>query len=74
MAVYNRPFSLGGHVKSHENKKLCFCTASLALNSRVGEANRAEKCKAFYSHETQHGRRVRKTTGKKWVQCTFIFF
>ena len=38
----NRPFSLGGHVESQENKKLCLCTASLALNSRVGEANRAK--------------------------------
>ena len=26
----NRHFSLGGHVKSQENKKLCFCIASLA--------------------------------------------
>ena len=43
---------------SQENKKLRFCTASLALNSRVGEASR--KNKAFYSPETQHGRRVRK--------------
>ena len=30
------PLSLGGHVESHENKKLWFCTASLALNSRLG--------------------------------------
>ena len=42
----NRPFSLGSHVESQENKKLCFCTASLALNSGVGEANRA-KTKLF---------------------------
>ena len=30
----NRPLSLDGHVESQENKKLCFCTASLALNVR----------------------------------------
>ena len=35
---YNRPLSLGGHVESQENKKLYFCTASLALNSRLAEA------------------------------------
>ena len=35
------PLSHGGH-----NKKLCFCTASLALNSRLGEAYRA-KTKLF---------------------------
>ena len=43
---HNRPFSLGGHVESQEDKKLCFCTASLALNSHVGEASRA-KTKLF---------------------------
>ena len=53
----DRPFSLGDHVESQENKKLCFCTASLTLNSRLREASRAE---AFYSPETQHGRRERK--------------
>ena len=53
------PSSLGGHVESQENRKLCFCTVSLALNSRLGEANRA-KTKPFYSPETQHGHRVRK--------------
>ena len=42
----DRPFSLGGHVESQENKKLCFCTASLALNSRLSEATRA-KTKIF---------------------------
>ena len=42
----NGPLPLGGHVESQENKKLCFCTASLALNSRVGEASRA-KTKLF---------------------------
>ena len=41
-----RPFSLGGHVEPQENKKLCFCTASLALNSRLGEASHA-KAKLF---------------------------
>ena len=41
-----RPYSLCGHVESQENKKLCFCTARLALNSRVGEASRA-KTKLF---------------------------
>ena len=42
----NRPLSHGGHVESQENKKLCFCTASLAVNSRLAEVCRA---KAFYS-------------------------
>ena len=42
----DRPFSLGGHVKSQENKKLCFCMASLTLNSRLGEASRT-KTKLF---------------------------
>ena len=41
-----RPLSLGGHVESQDNKKLCFCTVSLALNSRLGEAYRA-KTKLF---------------------------
>ena len=54
-------FHRGGHVESRENKKLCFCTANLALNSRVGEASRAKT--AFYSPESQHGRRVRKVYG-----------
>ena len=33
----NRPLSLGGHVESRENKKLCFCKASLALNLHLDE-------------------------------------
>ena len=37
---------LDGHVESQENKKLCFCMASLALNSRLAEACRA-KTKLF---------------------------
>ena len=37
-ANIDRPLSLGGHVESQENEKLCFCAASLALNSRMGEA------------------------------------
>ena len=36
----------GGHVESEENKKLCFCTASLALISYLAEACRA-KTKLF---------------------------
>ena len=43
---FYRPLSHGGHIESQENKKLCFCTASLALNSRLGEAYRA-KTKLF---------------------------
>ena len=35
---FNRPFLHGGHLESPENKKLCFCAASLALNSRLAEA------------------------------------
>ena len=42
----NRPLTLGGHVTSQENRKHCFCTASLVLNSRLGEACRA-KTKLF---------------------------
>ena len=38
----DRPLSHGGHVESHESKKFCFCTASLALNSRLAEACRAK--------------------------------
>ena len=34
----NKPLSHGGHVEPQENKKLCFCTASLALNSGLAEA------------------------------------
>ena len=45
----NRPLSLGDHVESQENKKLCFCMASLALNLRLGDA-----CRANFS-KTQHG-------------------
>ena len=46
MTLPDRPLSHGGHVESQENKKLCFCTASLALNSRLAEACRA-KTKLF---------------------------
>ena len=35
---FNRTLSLGGHVESQENKKLCFCTASLVLNSRLANS------------------------------------
>ena len=45
-ACWYGPLSLGGHVESRENKKLCFCMASLALNSRLGEASLA-KTKLF---------------------------
>ena len=38
----NGPLSLGRHVESQENKKLCFCKASLALKSRLGETSRAK--------------------------------
>ena len=30
-----RPLSHGGHFESHVNKKLCFCTSSLALDERL---------------------------------------
>ena len=39
---FNKPLSFGGHVESQENKKLCFCTANLALNSRLAEACRTK--------------------------------
>ena len=35
----NRPLSRGGHFKSQGNKKLCFCTSSLALNERLDVQN-----------------------------------
>ena len=44
--AYHTPLSQGGHSESPENKKLCFCTASLALNSRLAESCRA-KTKLF---------------------------
>ena len=52
----NRPLSLGGHVESQENK-------SFVLHGKPRQdANSARglpcKNKAFYSPETQHGRRV----------------
>ena len=43
-----RPLSRGGQVESQGNKKLCFCTASIALNLRLAEAWRA-KTKLFIS-------------------------
>ena len=55
--LINWLLSHGGRVESQDNKKLCFCTASLSLNSRLAEACRA-KTKLFISPETQHGRRV----------------
>ena len=42
----NWPLSRGGHIESRENRMLCFCTASLALKSRLAEACRA-KTKLF---------------------------
>ena len=30
-----RPLSHGGHFESQEDKKLCFCTSSLALDERL---------------------------------------
>ena len=35
----NRPLSHGGHFESQENKKLCFCTSSLALDERLAVQN-----------------------------------
>ena len=35
----NRPLSRGGHFESQGNKKLCFCTSSLALNERLDVQN-----------------------------------
>ena len=43
--------SHGGHVESQENKKVCFCTVSLALNSRLAEACRA-KTKLFIPRDS----------------------
>ena len=65
----NRPLSHGGHVESQENKKLCFCTASLALNLRLPCEN-----KAFYSPETQHGRRVIRVCSYLWNMYRRFYF
>ena len=46
VSLIYRPLLPGSHVESQENKKLCFCTASLALNSCLGEACHA-KTKLF---------------------------
>ena len=35
----NRPLSHGGHFESLENKKLCFCTSSFALDERLAVQN-----------------------------------
>ena len=35
----NGPLSHGGHFESQENKKLCFCTSSLALEERLAVQN-----------------------------------
>ena len=35
----NRPLSHGGYFESQENKKLCFCTSSIALNERLDVQN-----------------------------------
>ena len=51
VAGVNRPLSLDGHVESQENKKLCFCTVSLALNSRLAKACRA-KTKFFFPRDS----------------------
>ena len=37
--THNRPLSHGGHFESQENKKLCFCTSSLALDERLAVQN-----------------------------------
>ena len=46
-----RPLSLGGYVEFQENKSF-FCTASLALNSRLGEACRAKTNLLFLRDST----------------------
>ena len=35
----NRPLSHGGHFASQENKRLCFCPSSLALDERLDGQN-----------------------------------
>ena len=37
--THYRPLSHGGHFESQENKKLCFCTSSLALDERLAVQN-----------------------------------
>ena len=48
MILAKRPLSHGGDVESQENKKLCFCAASLTLNLLLAEACCA-KTKLFIS-------------------------
>ena len=55
---YNRPLSLGGHVESRGNKKLCFARQASARREFSAVRGLSCKNKAFYSPETQHGRRV----------------
>ena len=39
LRLVNRPLSRGGHFESQGNKKLCFCTSSLALDERLDVQN-----------------------------------
>ena len=51
--ISNRPLSRSGHFESQGNKKLCFCTSSLALNERLDVQNLLfEHCviKVYYNY------------------------
>lgn len=49
--LFNRPLSLGGHVKSQENHQLCFCTVTLALNLRLAEVCSVKKKNFYYPRD-----------------------
>ena len=54
----NRPLSHGGHFESQENKKLCFCTSSLALDERLDVQNLLfQQCmiKVYWLYFVLHG-------------------
>ena len=53
----NRPLSHGGHVESQENKKALFLHGKPRTEVASGRGLPCEN-EAFYSPETQHGRRV----------------
>ena len=55
---FNRALSLGSHVESQENKKLCFCQ-QVCTEFTSGRGFPC-KNKAFFSSKTQHGCRVTK--------------
>ena len=79
-----RPLSRGGHFESQGNKKLCFCTASLALNERLDVQNLlfehcvikvycqySEFCRAR-AYKQKKARNAPDKDGKGWRRLTRI--